>query len=134
MDPSMSDDLTAQRLRVLEEFAAAYNRHDVAVIMKHFTDDAEFVAFAGPHHYGDRFVGRDAISARVKGFLDAVPDASWNDARHSVAGDRGYSEWTYTGTDPDRTSAKRDGIDVFVFDGLRVKSKSTYQKRVEVAR
>lgn len=126
----MNDDLIAQRLKVLEDFANAYNRHDVEAIMAHFTDDGEFVAFAGPHPHGDRFVGRVAVAARVSSFLDAVPDARWLDARHSVAGDRGFSEWTYVGTDPDGSAARRDGIDVFRFDGLRIASKSTYQKHV----
>ncbi len=126
----MTDDLTAYRLAVLEGFAEAYNRHDVDAIMAYFSDDGVFEGFTGPEPWGERFVGREAVAARVASFLERVPDAQWLDARHAVAGDRGFSEWTYVGTDPDGTSARRNGIDVIVFDGVRIASKSTYQKRV----
>jgi ketosteroid isomerase-like protein len=127
---SCHDEVAAARLGVLEGFAAAYNRHDVDAIMAYFVDDAVFEGFAGPEPYGERFIGREAVSGRVKAFLDRVPDAQWVEATHSVAGDRGFSEWTYIGTEPDGAQVRRNGIDVIVFDGLRIASKSTYQKRV----
>jgi ketosteroid isomerase-like protein len=122
--------LQAARLEVLEGFAAAYNRHDLDAIMAYFVDNAVFEGFTGPNPYGERFIGREAVSRRVEEFLERVPDAQWVDAKHSVAGDRGFSEWTYTGSEPDGTAVRRNGIDVIVFDGARIASKSTFQKRV----
>jgi ketosteroid isomerase-like protein len=126
----MTDDLSTARLAVLHDFAEAYNRHDLVAVMAHFTEDGVFEGFAGSQPWGERFTGREAVTARVASFLELVPDARWLDARHSVSGDRGFSEWTYVGTDPNGSAARRNGVDVFVFDGLRIASKSTYQKRV----
>lgn len=128
----MTGELRSQRRRLLEEFSAAYNRHDVDAVMSCFTPEVEFVSFAGPYPHGERFVGTEAVRARVAAFLDAVPDARWTDARHSVDGDRGFSEWTYMGTERGGTSVQRDGIDVFAFTGILISSKSTYQKQVTI--
>jgi ketosteroid isomerase-like protein len=124
-------DLGEWRLAMLRDFADAYNRHDVDAIMAFFTDDGVFEGFAGPDPWGERFTGREAVRARVAAFLERVPDAQWIDARHAVVGDRGFSEWTYVGTDSDGTRARRNGIDAFVFRGPLIASKSTYQKRVD---
>lgn len=126
----MIEDLAVARLAALEGFAEAYNRHDFAAIMAYFTDDIVFDSYTGTEPWGTRFVGRDDVGRRVRAFLQLVPDAQWLDARHSVAGDRGFSEWTYVGTDPDGSSERRAGVDVFVFDGALIVSKSTYQKMV----
>ena len=114
----------------LDAFAAAWNRHDVDALMSFMSDDCEFIASAGPDACGTRWVGRDAVRA---GFVQAwtdFPDARWNRARHFVAGNRGVSEWTFTGTRAsDGLRVEVDGVDVFTFAGDRIRLKDSYRKQ-----
>jgi ketosteroid isomerase-like protein len=126
--PASDADLHRARSKVLKEFAEAYNRHDHVAIMRFMTDDCEFVSYFGPDPWGARFVGRPAVTDRVIAGLASFPDARWLHCVHSVVGDRGFSEWTFVATNPDGTTARRDGIDVFVFRGTKIASKSTFQK------
>lgn len=126
----MTDSLTLKRLQVLAEFGDAYNRHDVDAIMALMSPECEFLSFAGPETCGERFIGWRAVRARVADGLRELPGARWIGARHHVVQDRGFSEWTFTMPLPDGGEVQRDGIDVFAFDGLRIVSKSTFQKWV----
>jgi hypothetical protein len=56
------------------------------------------------------------------------PDARWADAEHFVCGDRGVSEWTFTGTRHDGAKVEVHGCDVFTFRGGRIVVKNSYRK------
>ena len=57
-----------------------------------------------------------------------VPDVQWRNARHFIAGDRGVTEWTMTGTTADGQRIEANGCDVFTFrDGL-IALKDSYRK------
>ena len=45
-----------------------------------------------------------------------------------VAGDRGVSEWTFTGTDKDGTSVEVIGCDIFSFRDGKILVKNSYRK------
>lgn len=126
----LTADLQERRIRVLEDFADAYNRHDTAAIMSLMSDDCEFLSFFGLDPWGERFTGREAVTARVERGLRSTPDARWTDCTHTVAGDRGFSEWTFVSSTGDGSVVRRRGIDVFAFDGVLIASKSTFQKWV----
>ena len=51
------------------------------------------------------------------------PDAHWGNARHFVCGDRGVSEWTFTGTGPDGNRVEVHGCDLFMFRGGKIAEK-----------
>ena len=113
---------------VLQAFADAWNRHDVDAIMSFMTDDCVFEASGGPDVCGARYQGREAVRA---GFVDAwttYPDAQWLDARHFVHGDRGVSEWTFTGTRADGARVEVNGCDVFTFRHGKIALKNSYRK------
>jgi steroid delta-isomerase-like uncharacterized protein len=113
---------------LLEKFADAWNRHDVDTLMSCMTEDCVFLASAGPDVCGTRHAGRDAVRA---GFLEVwttFPDAHWAAARHFVVGERGVSEWTFTGTRADGTRVEVHGCDLFTLrDGL-IAVKDSYRK------
>src|SRR4030095_9149051 len=88
----------ADSLTLLERFADAWNRHDLDALMSMMTDDGVFEASAGPEGHGARSGGKQAVRAAYAEVFDTFPDAHWGNARHFVAGDRGVSEWTFTGT------------------------------------
>ena len=66
--------------------------------------------------------------ARRSPVFEAFPDASWNDARHVVSGDRGFSEWIFRGTDRSGNKVEVRGVDVFTFRDGRIARKDTFRK------
>jgi steroid delta-isomerase-like uncharacterized protein len=115
-------------LKVLEAFAEAWNRHDVDALMSFMTDDCVFEASAGPDVSGTRYVGPEAVRAGFAEVFATFPDAQWSNARHLIAGDRGVSEWTFTGTRADGTRVEVHGCDLFVFRDGKIALKNSYRK------
>ena len=113
----------------LEAFADAWNRHDVDALMTFMTDDCAFESSAGPDVCGRRAQGRDAVRAAFAEVWATYPDARWNHPRHFVAGDRGVSQWTFTGTHRDGGRVEVHGCDVFTFRDGRIAVKDSYRKQ-----
>ncbi|HYJ96545.1 MAG TPA: nuclear transport factor 2 family protein [Burkholderiaceae bacterium] len=115
-------------VEVLQAFADAWNRHDIEALMTFMSEDCVFEASAGPDVAGTRYVGREAVRA---GFCDVwatYPDAHWSGARHFVCGDRGVSEWTFTGTRADGTRVEVNGCDLLTFRDGKITLKNAYRK------
>jgi ketosteroid isomerase-like protein len=113
---------------LLQSFADAFNRHDIETIMKHMTDDCVFEASAGPDYDGQRFVGQEQVRRAFLEVFEIYPDAKWNNARHVVSGDRGFSEWIFTGTKKDGTKTEVTGCDLFTFVSGKIAIKNSYRK------
>jgi steroid delta-isomerase-like uncharacterized protein len=113
---------------LLDEFAGAWNRHDSDALVSMMTEDGVFETFAGPGPSGARHEGRDALRAAFSAVFEAFPDASWDDARHIVCGDRGFSEWTFRGTDRSGNGVEVRGVDIFTFRDGRIARKDTFRK------
>ena len=112
----------------LEAFAAAWNRHDLDALMSFMTDDCVFEASAGPEACGTRSNGAQAVRAAFAEVWATFPDAHWGNARHFVCGDRGVSEWTFTGTRRDGTWVEVQGCDLFAFRDGKIAVKNSYRK------
>lgn len=117
--------ITAQ---FLQDFADAWNRHDVDALMSFMTEDCVFEASAGPEVCGERHVGRAAVRAAFADVWASYPDAHWGAACHFVQGDRGVSEWIFTGTRADGARIEVQGCDLFVFRDGRIALKNSYRK------
>ncbi|MEZ5420557.1 MAG: nuclear transport factor 2 family protein [Vicinamibacterales bacterium] len=116
-------------LRVLEDFAAAWNHHDVDALMACMAPDCVYEASAGPDVAGTRSVGTAAVRAAFAAIFVTYPDARWNQPRHFVAGDRAVSEWTFTGTTRDGARVEVNGCDVFTLQGGKIALKNSYRKQ-----
>ena len=118
------------KLDVLERMADAFNRHDLDAIMSLFADDCVFESPRGVDPWGTHFVGkaevREGLAARFRG----IPDVHYGDARHFVAGERGASEWTLTGTTTEGERLEVRGCDLWTFEGDRIARKDSYWKIV----
>jgi len=112
----------------LQAFADAWNRHDIEALMGFMADDCQFEASAGPEICGARYVGKEAVRAAYADVWKAFPDAQWRAPRHFVCGDRGVSEWTFTGTRADGTRVEVNGCDVFTFRDGKIALKNSYRK------
>ena len=117
-----------QLLRLLEEFGDAFNRHDADALMSMMTDDPVFEASAGAEVNGERHEGRQAVRGAFEAVFAQYPDAQWRDARHFVAGNRGVSEWTFTGTRQDGTRVEVNGCDLFLLREGKIAVKNSYRK------
>jgi ketosteroid isomerase-like protein len=122
--PSSEPDL----LTLLDRFADAWNRHDLDALMSMMTDDPVFQSSAGPDVDGQRSEGPQAVRAAYAAVFETFPDAHWGGARHFIAGDRGVSEWTFTGTQHDGTRVEVTGCDLLTFRDGRIAIKNSYRK------
>lgn len=124
----MSQEIAEITPEVLQAFAEAWNRHDLDALMSFMAEECVFEASGGPEVCGTRHVGRDAVRAGYAEVWSTFPDAQWGNARHVVAGDRGVSEWTFTGTRTDGSRVEVNGCDVFTFRDGKIAVKNSYRK------
>ncbi|MGI8551121.1 MAG: nuclear transport factor 2 family protein [Dehalococcoidia bacterium] len=115
-------------IEFLEAFADAWNRHDLDALMRSMTDQPVFQTSAGPDACGTRYDGRDRVREGFASVFETFPDAHWGDAQHYVCGNRGLSEWTFTGTRTDGTRVEVNGCDVFTFQDGKIALKDSYRK------
>jgi steroid delta-isomerase-like uncharacterized protein len=125
MATTLSSEVTIQ---FLDAFGDAWNRHDVDAIMAFMADDCAFETTAGPEVCGKRYEGREAVRRAFERVFAIFPDAHFGSARHFVAGDRGCTEWTFTGTGADGKRVEVLGCDLFTFRDGKIALKSSYFK------
>ena len=112
----------------LQAFAEAWNRHDVDALMEFMAHDCAFETSAGPDVCGTRYSGREAVRNAFAEVWATYRDAHWGHARHFVVGDRGVSEWTFTGTRAGGTRIEVHGCDLFTFRGGKIALKNSFRK------
>jgi steroid delta-isomerase-like uncharacterized protein len=115
-------------VQMLEAFGEAWNGHDVDAIMRFMADECAFETTAGPEPCGKRYEGRERVRQAFARVFAMFPDAHFGAARHFVAGDRGLSEWRFSGT-RDGVKLEVDGCDVFTFRDGKIAVKSSYFKQ-----
>jgi steroid delta-isomerase-like uncharacterized protein len=128
LDATSRGDVVGDSVALLDRFADAWNRHDLEALMSMMTDDCVFEASAGPHVNGQRSEGKDEVRAAYAAVFQTFPDAHWADARHIISGNRGVSEWTFTGTQRDGKRVEVTGCDLFTFRDGRIAIKNSYRK------
>ncbi len=121
-------DSEADALALLDRFADAWNRHDLDALMSMMTGDCVFEASAGPQVNGQRSEGQQAVRAAFAAVFEAFHDAHWASARHFIAGSRGVSEWTFTGTNTDGKRVEVNGCDLLTFRDGKIAIKNAYRK------
>jgi ketosteroid isomerase-like protein len=110
----------AAMLKLLDDFAAAWNRHDVDGLMACMAPGCVFEAAAGPDVTGARHVGPDAVRRAYAAVFATYADA------------RAVSEWTFTGTTKDGTRVEVNGCDIFTLRGGKIALKNSYRKQRSV--
>jgi ketosteroid isomerase-like protein len=120
--------MSRSTLDMLQAFADAWNRHDLAGIMALHTDDCEFWSSAGPHAEGSRYKGREAVAAAYQAIFDGFPDAQWGKGSITLLEGRGLSEWTFTGTGRDGKRVEVLGLDLLEIVGDKIRLKNSFRK------
>lgn len=114
---------------LLQSFADAFNAHDAMAIMSHMTEDCVFEASAGPDVNGEIFTGQEQVKKAFENVFATFPDARWSSPRHFISGDRGFTEWIFTGTKKDGTKVEVTGCDLFTFKNGKIAVKNSYRKQ-----
>lgn len=112
----------------LQSFADAFNAHDIKAIMSHMTNDCVFEASAGPDFNGEKFSGQEEVKNAFEKVFKTFPDAHWGNPQHFISGNRGISEWIFTGTKSDGTRVEVSGCDLFTFRDGKIAIKNSYRK------
>ena len=116
------------RESTLKDMLDAFNRHDLDAITDFFAEDAVFEMPRGPDPWGKRYVGRAAVREGLATRFAGLPDVHYGDDRHWVAGDRGVSEWTITGTTVGGNRVEVRGCDLFTFRDGKIIRKDSFWK------
>jgi ketosteroid isomerase-like protein len=115
----------------LRKFVAAWNHHDADEVMSFFADDCVFETPRGPHPWGDRLVGKQAVRRGVEARFSGIPDVHYGNDEHWLLGEHAVSKWTLTGTTTDGERIEVCGCDLFDLDAAgRVTRKDSYWKIV----
>jgi ketosteroid isomerase-like protein len=112
----------------LQSFADAFNAHDTKLIMSFMTEDCVFEASSGEEVDGQKFTGQEEVRKAFENVFKTFPDAHWGNANHVVSGERGFSEWIFTGTKPDGSKVEVTGCDLFTFRNSKIAIKNSYRK------
>ena len=112
----------------LQGFVDAFNAHDANAIISFMTNDCIFKASAGPDADGEKFVGKEAVKKAFEDVFNTYPDAHWGNARHFIAGNRGVTEWLFTGTKADGSRVEVTGCDICTFRDGKIAIKNSYRK------
>ncbi len=115
-------------VKFLDSFVNAFNAHDLSAIMSFMTKDCIFEASAGDKADGEKFIGQDEVKKAFENVFAIFHDAHWGNAYHFVLGDRGFSEWLFTGTKSDGSKVEVTGCDLFTFRDGKIAIKNSYRK------
>jgi ketosteroid isomerase-like protein len=112
--------MTAERL---DRFAQAWLSCDLEELGDYLTPDAVYSPVCG-----ELVRGRDAV---VRRFAEILADDAGSEVRFepsNVSGSLGTCRWRLTGRTADGASFEVEGVDLYEFEGDRIRSKDVYQK------
>ncbi|MDO9712759.1 nuclear transport factor 2 family protein [Paracraurococcus lichenis] len=122
-------------VKLLEAILAAFNTRDVDRVMAFFAEDCALEMPRGPDPWGSRYEGFGSVREALRGRFDGIPDITYGDDTHYIAGETGMSKWTLRGTvaaTGERIEVR--GCDFFEFRDGKVVKKDSYWKIVEPRR
>lgn len=124
-------DAATPSVETLENFLAAFNRHDLDAIMGFFADECSFDFPRGPNPWGNRAVGKEQVRELLATRFAGLPDVAYLDAEHWVSERHGVSRWRLTGTRPTGEKVEVHGCDLLDFRDGKITRKDSYWKIVE---
>lgn len=121
--------MTQKKLDILKAYADAWNAHDIDAIMSMMTKDCVFYAIAGPDKMGTVHEGEEKVRAAFIAAWTNVPDAAWLDGEfHLLDENKAMSTSRFTGTDLNGGFHEAQMVDLFEFEGDKIKVKNAFRK------
>jgi steroid delta-isomerase-like uncharacterized protein len=114
-------DSAADLEQAIERYNQAWNEQDVDTIVAMHAPDMVFEN----HTAGERAEG-DAVRSHIAEIFRNWPDLTFRGRRLYARDGLVVSEWTASATHPDGRRLEWDGIDVFPFEGGKIKRKDVY--------
>ena len=114
---------------LMQDIHDAFNARDVGRICDLFAEDGVFATARGPHAYGERYVGKEAIGRFLTERFANIPDMSWQHQYRWFHGTRAVSYWTVTGKDARGETLELNGCDLYEFQDRKIKYKDTLWKQ-----
>jgi len=136
MNPSASDAIdsttTPDLVDLLARYQQAWAEGDIEAILAMTPEDGVYEASFGPQVWGERFVGHEAIRAKLVAMRVDQPGR----ARHEygethVVGDCGFAMWTSVQDGPDGPEVTMHGADFYRFRDGKVAAKIAYRKSIQ---
>jgi ketosteroid isomerase-like protein len=115
-------------LEALRGILEAFNAHDLDGVMAFFADDCVLEMPRGPDPWGTRAFGKAAVRSLLSTRFSGIPDVSYEDATHLVAGHVGISQWTLRGTSSSGERIEVRGCDLYTFSRGKIVKKDSYWK------
>jgi len=112
--------MTAERL---DRFAQAWLSCDLEELGDYLTADAVYSPVCG-----ELVRGRDAVVRRFAEMLADDADSEVSFEPSTVSGSLGTCRWRLAGRTADGASFEVEGVDLYEFEGDRIRSKDVYQK------
>jgi len=120
--------------QILEKLVKAWNDQDIDTIVATFAEDGSYHEPAGPGSHGRTHTGPAAIRAALTKIFRAFPDGRIiPDGPVVIAGDHAHCEWDFEWTAKDGNKRRVRGVDIFTFEGDKLKHKSAYLKQFVAA-
>ena len=115
----------------LARFTQAWNEKDLDTLMDHMADDCTFMASVGIEVEGSQWIGREDVRKGFASLWDGYPDAHFEPVGEEIIlGNRGCSEWIFTGTKAaDGSAVKARGCDVYTFKDGKILIKNSMRKQ-----
>lgn len=114
-------------MRVVIDFNAACNRHDVDGMMRLMSDDCVFDN-TEPAPDGTVYAGKEAVTAFWRDFFRGSPSAHFDVEEMFGLGERCIVRWKYNWVDAAGRPGHVRGVDVFRVTGGLIREKLSYVK------
>lgn len=118
-----------KKLALLKAYAQAWNDHDIEAIMSMMSDDCIFYTIAGSSVMGTEHRGRDKVQSAFESAWINFPDAAWLDGQFYMLDENlAMSTSRFEGTDLNGDRHEAQMVDMFVFEGDKIKVKNAFRK------
>lgn len=118
-------DSTLKTMEDMKQFLNAFNRHDADAVAAYCTDDVVFVTI----RENKEVTGNAEVRAYFAKMFEDIADVHFGEASHWMNGERGCSEWVFTGTTGSGNRLEVHGCDLFTFRDGKVSRKDSYMKQ-----
>jgi len=108
-------------------FIAAWFRRDVDAVMTFMSQDCIYTTSMGPEP-GRTYTGYQAVRHIFADILAEDDGTELHLGQLFLSGTIGYQEWWYTETRSNGERIPHRGIDVYQFEGDKIKTKNVFRK------
>ena len=110
-------------------FLDACNARDLDLVASFFSPDAVYLGSIGSEDDGTSFIGHEQVCHGMDAFLNSHTEVKYTDIDVTIAGDRGFATWTFTGTRSNAETYSFRGVDILAFDDEgRISRKDAFRK------